>query len=37
MFWLTTEPLYKEAIGGQIFSTPEDHADQRYSFLSLKG
>lgn len=35
MFWLTTEKLYKESIGGEIFSTPKDYADQRYSFLSL--
>jgi hypothetical protein len=33
--WLTTEPLYKQDIGGEIFLTPKDYADQRYSFLSL--
>jgi hypothetical protein len=35
MFWLTTEKLYKESIGGEIFCTPRDYADRRYSFHSL--
>jgi Fe2+ or Zn2+ uptake regulation protein len=36
MFWVTSEPLYKEMIDGEIFSTPKDYADElRYSFLSL--
>lgn len=33
MFWLTTEPLYKQDMSAEIFKTPKD-ADQRsYSFL----
>jgi hypothetical protein len=35
MFWLTTEKAYKSGIAGEIFGTPKDYADRRYSFLSL--
>jgi hypothetical protein len=35
MFWLTTGPLYKESIGGEIFCTPTDPETGRYSFLLL--
>ncbi len=35
MFWLTTEPAYKENIGGEIFRTPKDYSKVAYSFLSL--
>lgn len=31
MFWLTTEPLYKENIPGKIFKTPRDFRDATYS------
>jgi hypothetical protein len=34
MFWLTTEPLYKNDIGGEIFATPKDFERSKYSFLS---
>jgi len=34
MFWLTTEPLYKKDIGGEIFATPKDQVQRSYSFLS---
>jgi hypothetical protein len=34
MFWLTTEPAYKENIGGEIFQTPKDYEQRSYSFLS---
>ena len=33
MFWITTETLYKENIGGEIFRTPKDFAKVAYSFL----
>jgi hypothetical protein len=35
MFWLTTEPLYRENIAGDIFKTPKDHAERSYSFLAI--
>jgi hypothetical protein len=35
MFWLTTEPAYKEDIGGNIFLTPKDYAHSTYSFNAL--
>jgi hypothetical protein len=35
MFWLTTEPAYKEDIGGEIFATPKDHEQRSYSFLNI--
>jgi Replication-relaxation len=35
IFWLTTEPLYKQDIGGRIFSTPKDHDSAAYSFLDI--
>jgi hypothetical protein len=33
MFWLTTEPAYREDIGGTIFRTPKDDAPEKFSFL----
>jgi hypothetical protein len=33
MFWMTTEPLFKEGIGGEIFRTPRDYDKVAYSFL----
>jgi len=33
MFWLTTELLYREDIGGRIFLTPKDYAIESYPFL----
>lgn len=35
MFWLATEPAYKEAIGAEIFLTPKDHSEKTYSFLDV--
>jgi hypothetical protein len=35
MFWLTTEELYKNDIGGEIFATPKDFERSKYSFLNL--
>jgi hypothetical protein len=35
MFWLTSEPAYKEDIGGEIFKTPKDYEKVGYAFLSL--
>lgn len=34
MFWITTEPMFKESIGGEIFRTPRDFEKVAYSFLS---
>lgn len=34
MFWLTTEPLYRENIGGPIFMTPKDATPVPFSFLT---
>ena len=34
MFWLTTEALYRENIGGAIFRTPKDDAPVSFSFLT---
>jgi DNA-binding transcriptional ArsR family regulator len=31
MFWLTTEPMYREDIGGNIFATPKDYIEKSYS------
>jgi hypothetical protein len=33
MFWVTTEPAYRENIGGAIFMTPKDDAPVALSFL----
>jgi hypothetical protein len=33
MFWLATERLYKEDIGGKIFLTPKDYNTESYSFF----
>lgn len=33
MFWITTEPLFKENIKGEIFKTPKDYSQVAYSFL----
>lgn len=33
MFWLTTEPSYREDIGGKIFLTPKDYGTESYSFI----
>ncbi len=35
MFWLTTEPLYKQDIGSSIFRTPKDLDARDYSFLDI--
>jgi hypothetical protein len=35
MFWLTTEPAYKQDIGAEIFLTPKDYPQRSYSFLTL--
>jgi hypothetical protein len=35
MFWVTTEPAYKENIKGSIFKTPKDYDAKAYSFLDL--
>jgi hypothetical protein len=35
MFWMTTEPLFKEGIGGEIFRTPKDWEKVAYSFLQI--
>jgi len=35
MFWITTEPLVKEKIKGEIFKTPRDFTTTAYSFFSL--
>lgn len=32
VFWLTTEDLYKNDIGGRIFLTPKDYTTESYSF-----
>jgi hypothetical protein len=34
MFWMTTEPLFKDNIGGEVFRTPKDFSKSGYSFLS---
>lgn len=34
MFWLTTEEFYKTDIGGKIFETPRDFAEESYSLIS---
>ncbi len=34
MFWITTEPLVKENITGEIFRTPRDFTKAAYSFIS---
>ncbi len=34
MFWLTTESLYLENIGGSIFMTPRDYLETSFSFSS---
>jgi hypothetical protein len=34
MFWMTTEPLFEEGIGDEIFRTPKDYPKVAYSFLS---
>jgi len=34
MFWITTEPQFKEGIGGEIFRTPRDYSKVAYGFLS---
>jgi len=34
MFWLTTEAVYRENIGGAIFKTPKDDATIPFSFLT---
>jgi len=34
MFWIATEPAFKENIKGQIFRTPKDFSSTAYSFLS---
>jgi hypothetical protein len=33
MFWLTSETLYKEKIGAEIFKTPKDFTDTTYSLV----
>lgn len=33
MFWLTTEPLFREDIGAKIFLTPKDRNAESYSLL----
>lgn len=35
MFWLTTEPAYRENMGGEIFLTPKDYEKVAYSLSSL--
>lgn len=35
MFWLTTESLYKEDIGTEVFLTPRDHEARLYSFSGI--
>ncbi|HLY39685.1 MAG TPA: replication-relaxation family protein [Terracidiphilus sp.] len=35
MFWMTTEPLFRENIGGEIFHTPKDWQKIAYSFTTL--
>lgn len=32
MFWMTTEPLFKDGIGGEIFRTPKDYPKVAYLF-----
>lgn len=34
MFWIATEPAFKENIQGEIFRTPRDYPKVAYSFLS---
>jgi len=34
-FWLTTEPLYKQHVGAEIFKTPKDYEQRSYSFLDI--
>jgi hypothetical protein len=34
MFWMTTDPLFKEGISGESFRTPRDYDKVAYSFLS---
>jgi len=33
MFWLTTENLYQQDVGGRIFLTPKDYKIESYSFV----
>jgi hypothetical protein len=33
MFWVTTEPAYRNDIGGAIFKTPKDDVPVAFSFL----
>jgi len=33
MFWLTTEPLYKQGIGDEIFQTPRDFTEATYCLM----
>lgn len=35
MFWLTTEPLYRQNIAGEIFLTPKDGQAKSYSFPNI--
>jgi len=35
MFWLTTEPIYKDSIGTKTFLTPRDFDSAAYSFLDV--
>ena len=36
MFWLTTEPRYKQDIGAEAFLTPKDHQEKTYGFLTIR-
>ena len=36
MFWLTTESLYRDNIGGEIFLTPKDAPLAAYGFLAIQ-
>jgi Replication-relaxation len=35
ILWLTTEPLYKADMSGEIFATPRDYAERSHSLLGL--
>lgn len=35
MFWLTTEPLYKQDIAGEIFLTPKDGREKPYALADI--
>jgi hypothetical protein len=35
MFWLTTEPIYRQDIGADIFFTPSDHESRAYGFSAV--